>query len=344
MAEKPIGKDKGLIKHLPAPPPAGFKPHLATDEELIAAGFPRRPNSETQPKLFALWQKFMSRDDLTYVPCTFTPVEKPSRLLPKDLKKPSNAAGESNNGSTTNWSGAIIEPALPANESFSSCSAMWTVPNVYPPTSAITGTNSDGTHTYEDNTYLCSSWVGIDDSDILQAGTVSRVVVSGGVITTRDAWAWTEWYPTIPSTELAGFPVAPGDTIICTVCAPVGKGATSGSAWFGNTTTGQYHPVGMTAPAGSALIGNMAEFILEDPSYGSSTGGLTEYAFPDFGASFFYNCLAGTTINNGQSQGPEFALKDAWLINIVQNNQTLSTAEADGTVLMMYSGNSGPAN
>ena len=126
------------------------------------------------------------------------------------------------------------------------------------------------------------------------------------------------------------------------MCA-AGKGATSGSAWFGNTTTGQYTPVSMTAPAGSALVGNMAEFILEDPSYGSSVKNLTEFLFPDFGASFFYNCLASTTINSGQSSGPEYALNDAYLINIVQNGQTLSTAEVDGTVMMMYSGNSGPA-
>jgi hypothetical protein len=146
---------------------------------------------------------------------------------------------------------------------------------------------------------------------------------------------------TVPVIVFSGFPVRPGDTIICTVCAH-GQGATTGTALIGNTTTGQYTHALLRATVGTPLVGNVAEFILEDPSYGPLANS-TPYPFLDYSASFFCSCLAGTIVGANLNSGNEYTLDDAPLV-MAQNCEMLSTVEVeDGIVLMVYTGSSGPA-
>ena len=118
----------------------------------------------------------------------------------------------------------------------------------------------------------------------------------------------------------------------CLVCAPAGAGATTGYVFLSNTSNGEFVSAQPTAPPGTKLVGNCAEWIMEDPSVGGS-----EAPFPDYGAEFFYDCQAGTAKN------VERNLNGAAFLNLVQGSSTLSTSVGEsGTILMTYSGISGP--
>ena len=145
-------------KHLPdfkspPAPPAGFDPLKATNDELIAAGLPRRPDPEKQPGLYAKWTAVMSRP-LTFVPTKFSLVTTPRDALLRGLTPAVAKAGASANSTSTNWSGAV-DLGLKSGDSYVSVSGSWTVPNAYPPESAKLSTGR-----WKDGTYLCVEWVG----------------------------------------------------------------------------------------------------------------------------------------------------------------------------------------
>jgi len=321
-------------KPLPTPPP-GFEPLKATDEELTKAGLPRRPNPETQPAMYAKWKAIMGRP-LQHVRSTFTAIPWARDTLPRDAKvgKPASGAGPAANSTSGNWSGAAVF-GLAAGDSYKSVSASWTVPNAYPPDSAKLPSGD-----WVDGTYLCVSWVGIDgwgSGDVLQAGTGTQCVVSLGKITSQSAFAWYEWYP-FSWVTFDSFAVQPGDTVNCLVCCPDGAGGTTGWAFLHNTSTGQYTNVAIVAPPATAttpattLVGNCAEWIMEDPSVGGAPA-----PFPDYGAEFFYDCAAGT------ATGAQVDLTNCYPIDLVQGGVTLSTAvDETKTVLMTYASGSGP--
>jgi hypothetical protein len=140
------------LKSLPAPP-VGFEPLKATNDELIAAGLPRRPDPEKQPGLYAKWTSVMSRP-LTFVPTKYSLITTPRDALLRGLKPVVDQAGPSANSTSTNWSGAV-DMSLGAGDSYVTVSGSWTVPNAYPPDSAKLATGG-----WKDGTYLCVSWVG----------------------------------------------------------------------------------------------------------------------------------------------------------------------------------------
>ncbi|KAE9366601.1 concanavalin A-like lectin/glucanase [Stipitochalara longipes BDJ] len=270
----------------------------------------------------------MSRP-LTFVPTKFNLITTPRDALLRGLKSAVDQAGPSANSTSSNWSGAV-DFGLGAGDSYVTVSGSWTVPNAYPPESAKLAAGG-----WKDGTYLCVSWVGIDgwgSPDVLQGGTGSECIVSGGKIQSQSAFGWFEWYP-YSWTNFSDFSVKPGDSVNCLVCAPGGAGSTTGSVLLGNTSTGQYVSAQLTAPSGTKLVGNCAEWIMEDPSLGGS-----EAPFPDYAAEFFYDCQAGTAKN------VEKNLSGATLLNLVESPPTtLSTAVAESdTILMTYAGNSGP--
>jgi hypothetical protein len=85
-----------------------------------------------------------------------------------------------------------------------------------------------------------------------------------------------------------------------------------------NVGAGTYTSVTFDAPSGTTLQGNSAEWIVEDPSNGSS-----EYLYPDFGATFFFNCYAfsGNLFEN---------LTNGFPVTLVQGGVTLSTPTEEG--------------
>ena len=222
------------------------------------------------------------------------------------------------------WSGAYVK--RPIAEPLMTVTGEWRVPGVNPPPSAWNKTG------YDDDTYMCAVWVGIDGtqgtSDVMQAGTVSECVVSGGKVTSRRFSAWTEWFSG-PSAYVHNFPVEVGDLISCTVCAPFGT--THGTAMFNNLTSGATTNVGIDPPESTNLVGNVAEWIVEDPS--KRGGG--PYPFPDYGSTFFSDCIAGSkNIELDLGSAREIDMVDAASKNVIST----ATIESKRTLLCRYTG------
>lgn len=164
-------------------------------------------------------------------------------------------------------------------------------------------------------------------SQVLQAGTVSECTVRNGVLS-QSAYAWYEWFPAL-MIEI-NLPVKPGDLVHAVVC---GSGTGPGDIGITNLSTNTAFPLTQinepTDPNNKNTLvpiqGQTAEWITEDFSSisGSNPVVYTPVPFANYGATFLYNCWASST---GSGSTTESNLTNATLLNIVQNNTTLSTA------------------
>ncbi|MCJ1484780.1 hypothetical protein MMC06_004953 [Schaereria dolodes] len=302
--------------------PKGFDPTKSSDQDLIKYGYPPRPDEKETPLHFKKWTALVSR--------------KPQPVYPEFKINPSGRQPVKNvnldraaNGTSNNWSGAV-QLSPPSGSTFNTVSASWVVPNAWPPVSAF----NTSTGQWNDGSWETVSWVGIDgwsppQQSILQAGTKSIVSVSNGTVT-HTSFAWFEWFPAF-EIQFSNFIVNPGDTVHVMVCAPT---STTGVASVMNISANTATTTPIDAPsAATALLGQNAEWILEDDSSG---GSLTPFA--DYGATFFFDCLAAASNNT------EVNLTNATLIDMVQSSGTVSTAVGEtASVLMTFAGNAGSA-
>jgi Peptidase A4 family len=296
--------------------PAGFNPLRASNEELIRYGLPPQPDRDALPRHFAKWQRTLS-----------LPIRsvRPEFSITGVVHVPVAPLTEDNTNSPT-WSGAVVQ-SPPPGETFKSVSARWIVPNAWPPASAWNGNG------WNDGTYHCSTWVGIDGwngiPELLQGGTASQVVVSGGQISSRSCYAWYEWWPA-GEIAFSSLTVMPGDLVNFLVCAPVDS--THGAVSVLNESSRQTANAPLTAPGNASLAGKTAEWITEDPSNSKKQ----TYPMPDYGAAFFYDALAG-------SKTQERDISNAVLVNMFSGRTTLSAAAAENqSALLTYFGNQGP--
>jgi hypothetical protein len=344
-------------------PPHGFQPCEGSERELLAYGLPLRPDPQTHPVLAKRWDR-LARRRHEFIKPEFKPL--PMRrhvdhalverraLIDSELKRYADKQYEGGRSdqifdlahirqilvkdrislddirshigdiiallpeTSSNWSGAYVK--RPADEPLKTVTGDWTIPGVNPPTDAF--------GRYVDGTYLAGVWVGIDGTsgsgDVLQAGTGSQCVVQGGKFVSTQFFAWTEWFG-LPSVSVANFPVSVGDQIALTVCAPFNT--VHGVALFNNLTTGATTTIGIDAPSGTTLQGNVAEWIVEDPTQAS--GG--QYPFPVYSGTTFTGCTAGT-------KSHELYAGNGKEIDMVVAGVTLSTGIIQGqqTVFCHY--------
>src|SRR5437870_2592314 len=105
------------------PAPKGFHPAKATDEELLRHGLPLKPDADRHPKHHDKWHRTMARPLRPMAP-EFKVMEDRIHLpIPPHV---------TNNATTATWSGGVVTTP-PAEETFTTVSATWIVPNVYPP-------------------------------------------------------------------------------------------------------------------------------------------------------------------------------------------------------------------
>ncbi|KAH9921359.1 peptidase A4 family-domain-containing protein [Fomitopsis serialis] len=148
------------------------------------------------------------------------------------------------------------------------------------------------------DSYSASAWVGIDGD------TCSTAILQTGVDFTSPA-AWYEWFPD-SADDFSGISFSAGDSV-----------TVRGTAVIENTTTGQKVSKDLTSSA--ALCEENAEWIVEDYE---ENGALVPLA--NFGTVTFTGAAATTSSG---SVGPS----GATLIDIKQNNQTLTDASADSS-------------
>jgi hypothetical protein len=240
-------------------PPAGFNAITASDEELAYHGFPPRPNENTEPEAYANWVRAMNASKTRIVPQLeqTTTVHRPAR--PEQDANPTGVGNKvplpdphDNNLVTSNMSGYFVQSGA---TSYGSNSFYYIVSNFVVPVAQQAGCT--GSWAY------ASEWSGIDgfgSSDVLQAGIDFDAYCSGGIRASYYA-AWYEWYP-LGEVLISGFPVAPGDDIFVEVWH---TSPTQGYVYLVNNNTKQAVELGFTASPGHPLVGNSAEWIVEDP-------------------------------------------------------------------------------
>lgn len=259
-----LGKvNRGLGVRLFKRAPKGFNPIKARARELLAYGYPARPDANLRPQLHKVWTEMVSRP-IRLIDPKFAMMrdkgqgQRPTYALPSGL----------------GWCGSIARPANgPKGDSVSFVSGQWTVPHIVAP---------------GQGDCICACWVGIDggnedSNDILQAGTTQMLVNRLGFPPEYVSFAWFEWYPALP-VSIINFPVSPGDTMYCAICA---NSPTEAVIRLVNVTTGVATVFIKTAPDKIQLIGDTVEWILEAPIDANM-------ALGKYGDVYFDSCIAGT--------------------------------------------------
>jgi hypothetical protein len=286
-----------------AQPPAGFNPLSAEERELAVYGFPHRPTQD--PALLEHWRATLSRRIRVIRP-RFRARDRRRLELPKRIRLGEHAT------QTNIWSGVIVHAA--AGDAFSWIEGTFTVPNTYPP-----GTGSNGSW------FTASTWLGIDgldgSMDVLQAGCDSNVLDQSPPLK-RELNLWWEWFPG-DSFWVDNLPVVQGDTVTAVICVDAGS-TTSATIFLHNVTSGLGASFAVTAPHEISLVGNCAEWIVEQIPVHGDPPELARY-----GDTYFDQTIAGTV---------QHQLVDAGSGDIVQmlgpGNAVISTGVIENSRLV----------
>jgi hypothetical protein len=290
-------------------PPDDFDPNKASQLELARYGLMwRKPGPSDPPDVQQAWNTFFSHKWLAAN--SIVPQLEPQVGKTHNLKK---APVKQADGSylTTAWSGAGEDTGT-----WSNIIGYWKIPTVSKPS------EPQG----EDGGWDSSSWLGLDgffvSDDVLQAGIQQYVNASGGA----SYVAWYEWYapaqpnspPYIYQTNIANFPVSPGQQVFCSVLY---NGKTSGSISFANEATGQHFSITLAPPPGASFNGSSYEWIMEAPN-----GGEPYTALPKFTPVTFTSALA---CNAGLTATGNPAVADT--LNIEDTSGKVLTSVSVGT-------------
>jgi hypothetical protein len=130
----------------------------------------------------------------------------------------------------------------------------------------------------------------------------------------------------VNQTDIANFPVNPGDSITCSV-QYIQK--TAGHIYFTNQTTGQRFSVTFAPPAGATFNGNCVEWIMEAPDTGYPVSALPKFTSVNFTEAF------GCSANNNTTANPQ----NGDTVNMVNGKQTLtSVLVSDDAVSISFTG------
>jgi Peptidase A4 family len=220
--------DDGIPTNLPgvttAPaPPSGFNPLTASDSELVAYGFPPRPDKNASPKEYANWANAMMAakerifPELELTNHVHSTNAGAGSLANGTIPCPANINSTSTCVGNAYWSG-VVETTTATSygpNSFSFVQADFVVPvaNFEP--------GQYGKFQCPVYPYHSSSWVGIDgygSNDVLQAGTEADVSCINGN-PQGNYYAWFDWAcsPSVGvcpgETRIMSFPVTAGQDI-----------------------------------------------------------------------------------------------------------------------------------
>jgi hypothetical protein len=290
-------------------PPVGFDPLTASRAELERHGFPpRRGDRHSLERYRRVWGRI--KDKFRYVEPNFA-IDGRRPRRPRQLTY-----------SNVNWSGGVV--LAPTGQSFCGVTAQWTVPNIYP--------------TNETDEFWIGSWIGLDGytgegaTELLQAGIGQDVYWTGSAFH-HDINLWWEWIPG-NSVPITGVPISPGDLVMIAIYTS-GKGSTAATVAVTNVTNGSSTSVPVVAPSGTTLVGNSAEWIVEEPL--AFPGGNT---LPDYGEVYFSDCAA--YIASGGEVAPDPSNGTTVDIGSGTDDSVISQGNlvAPGIVQCLYTGQS----
>jgi hypothetical protein len=210
------------------------------NEDLIARGYPPRPDESNEPDEYRRWKNFVSE--------AFTHVE--PHLVPSDVSAtPTEVSTDDHH-----WAGVVLPDVF--DFTFQLVSAMWQAPNVTPMVESVR--------------HHCSVWVGIDGVNrdaLVQGGTAHECFQPSGSGVVSSHYAWTQLLPGQQYEQMVNnFPIRPNDSVSATVWlgseTSFSLSGPSGVVALLNETTRQATTV--VTPVGTAhFVGSDAEFIVE---------------------------------------------------------------------------------
>ena len=299
--------------------------------ELVARGYPPRPDPLRSPSRYARWMQLVSQP-FTSVPPRLVPHPEtrfvhpapampalhpkishvrpspaPPQVMSPTLPLPPPMVRPMFNSNSGIWSGAYLTQPI---GQFYYIQGDWTVPGVL----ALPGISP----AYS----AAAEWIGLDNSgtDLYQSGTDSECWDLFGFWTFTNYWMWIESLPFAPW-AVANFPVSPGDSISVDMFVADQYGTT----WFQNGTWGGLTPADNsvwfmlynrtqrvsywgTLPTASQSLGGLtstpftgstAEFIVERPTVNGSAAPL---------ACFILAAMQGCWYGDAQYGDQLFAL------------------------------------
>ena len=296
-------------------PPDDLDPKQASSATLVKHGILwKRPQRGDDPRLVRVWDQVFSRKWLAkdrIVP-ELEPQKGKIHVL-RALKKTSDTGYTSDN-----WAGGVMQGQ------WATALGFWHIPTVSKPP------EPQGT----EGGWNSSSWVGIDgfgSNDVLQAGIQQRVA-SGGQ---AQYVAWYEWYAPpqagspgyVWQTNIANFPVSPGQQVYCSVQYINNK--TAGQLYFANETSGQHFSITLVPPPGANFNGDSMEWIMEAPDGGEPTASLPKFTPVQFTTALGCNAN-GSVVGNPQTGD---------YINVVYGGKTLTAVTlASDAVTVKFTG------
>jgi hypothetical protein len=231
-------------------------PTTLTTAELLARGFPPRPDPVRSADTYARWLRSASQ-----------PM---SLIAPRLVPRPGRFHGPATNGNAeaANWSGLVLaQPGV----AYDAVYGWWDVPRVY--------AQSDFW-----SFHYSSTWVGIDgwaSSDVVQDGTEQDSKTIAWVQTSNYS-VWIEWFPE-PELSVSNLPVNPGDRVEAWAWVGDVSGnpdVHGGFGWFyltnDSTHSGGY--ANIPIPSGTTFVANSAEWIEERPAQSGSLSSLANYS------------------------------------------------------------------
>lgn len=269
-------------------PSADFDPNKASASDLVKNGLLwRRPSATDDPALQQAWQRVFSRQWLAKD--RIVPELHPQLRRTHVLKNPMKKVTDTNFVNSA-WAGAGTRGG-----SWTGIIGFWKIPTVTKPSEPQGYVGG----------WTSSSWIGIDgfdigivSNDVLQAG-IEQYVSPGGV---ASYVAWFEWYAPaqagspsyIYQTNIANFPVSPGQEVYCSV--QYINNATAGYIYFANESTGQHFSITLAPPPGATFKGNSIEWIMEAPDGGEPITALPKFTPVAFTSAI--GCGAGNALGN----------------------------------------------
>jgi hypothetical protein len=256
------------------PPPPHFDPLSASPAELRKHGFPAMPDD---PTLRAHYQRAFNqiKHKFAFIEPTFSVNHDKSHSswlggIRPDLGPLRSSA----------FSGGMV--VAPPGQAFRWIEGDWILPNLNPPT--------------QGKLYECAFLVGINNFMAGIHGMCKRYPS----ITTRLFYPFWQWGGGL-EVAISNFAVRPGDVVSIVLCTPQGAGATEGTVFFANFTTGLGTSVALTAPGG--LVSDEAFWIVEAPLDNGAISPLADYC-----EVIFSDCKAVTTTGGIMDGASGFSL------------------------------------
>jgi len=299
-------------------PPSGLDPLTASDTALAQYGFPPRPDPQSAPEAYALWQKLVSTPQTRITNPNLQPTKtyhRPAQDLSPEGEIAANGAASY---TSSNWSGYAISAA---NGTFNVNNAAVYAEYVVPTAQQAFGVCT-GSWDYS------AQWIGFDgfnSNDVLQAGTEANAYCRGSS-KMASYFALYEWYPN-GAFEILNFRVNPGNVmgleVWYTTTWP------SGHLYFINYTTQKSVTLEFSPPSGTSFAGNSVEWVVERPSLGAGYTTLTNYVATPFNNT--YALSNGTYYYPGSSP-----VGTIYSITMVSGSTPISVANLYGNSTLWF--------